>query len=79
MTSIQAFPHTSTYLLLITPEIPIGTANRLENVLRNFLSEGPKMEGKMHLVNWKKIQLPDDKGGFGIGNIRKRNQTLLSK
>jgi hypothetical protein len=46
-----------TYYLSLFP-IPVGVANRLDKLQRDFLWGGIGDEAKFHLVNWNKISTP---------------------
>lgn len=51
----------------------------MDKIFRDFLWEGPRNNGKPHLINWNRTQLPINEGGLDIGNIKQRNHALLSK
>jgi hypothetical protein len=67
-----------TYYLSLFP-IPVGVANRLERLQRNFLWGGIGNEFKFHLVNWARICLPIKSGGLGVRNLIQFNRALLGK
>jgi hypothetical protein len=66
-----------TCLLSLFP-IPIGAANQLEKLVRDFLLCSVDYEPKFHLVNWKKVCTPI-LGGLGIRSLTSFNQALLGK
>jgi hypothetical protein len=67
-----------TYYLSLFP-IPMGVANRLNKLQRDFLSGGIEDEIKFHLVNWKQICTPLKVGGLGVWNLLQFNGALLGK
>lgn len=56
------------YFLSLFP-IPIGVANRLEKLHRDFLWGGLENESKFLLVNWKKVCTPFYLGRLGITSL----------
>ena len=60
-------------------KIPVSVAKEIEFFMRDFLWEG--CDGKVgdHLVAWKKVCLPKVHGGLGMGDLVKRNKSLLLK
>ena len=58
---------------------PIGVLNTLEKLMRDFLWDGGDLVGGEHLVDWEVVCRAKEKGGLGIGNLRKRNKVLLMK
>ena len=54
-------------------------ANRIEKLQRDFLWGGIDESHKFNLVNWAQVCSPLKSGGLGVWNLRKFNQTLLSK
>ena len=67
-----------TYYLSLFP-IPVDIANRIEKLQRDFLWGGIDESHKFNLVNWAQVCSPLKSGGLGVRNLRKFNQTLLSK
>ncbi|KAL4202551.1 hypothetical protein AMTRI_Chr02g264260 [Amborella trichopoda] len=67
-----------TYLMSIL-YMPAQVANRLNQLMRNFLWSGQEDKKKFHLVAWDKVCQPKDQGGLGIKVIRKHNAALLGK
>lgn len=51
----------------------------MESMMRNFLWEGVGEGRKDHLINWEVVSRSKEKGGLGIGNLVKRNVSLLGK
>ena len=47
--------------------------------MSDFLWDGGDMVGGEHLVDWEVVCLAKDRGGLGIGNLGKRNKSLLMK
>ncbi|CAN4095127.1 unnamed protein product [Withania somnifera] len=43
----------------------------------NFLWQGNKEKGGVHLVKWRKLTLNKQPGGIGIRNLRKHKQSML--
>jgi hypothetical protein len=68
----------STYYLSFFP-IPVGVANRLEKLRRDFLLGGIGDEFKFQLVKWSKMCTPLISGGLGVKNLIQFNRVLLSK
>jgi hypothetical protein len=60
-------------------KIPVSVAKRMESMMRNFLWEGIGEGSKGHLINWDVVSRSREKGGLGIGNLVKRNISLLGK
>jgi hypothetical protein len=67
-----------TYYLSLFP-IPLGVANRIEKLQRDFLWGGMKEEFKFHLVNWSTMSticLSLQYGGLRVRNLIKFNQAF---
>jgi hypothetical protein len=67
-----------TYFLSLFP-IPVGVANRLEKLQRDFLWGGIGDEFKFHLVNWHTICSSKASGGLGVRNLVMFNKALMGK
>jgi hypothetical protein len=67
-----------TYFLSLFP-IPVGVANRLEKLQRDFLWGGVGDEFKFHLVNWCMICSSKASGGLGVRNLVTFNKALMGK
>jgi hypothetical protein len=67
-----------TYFLPLFP-IPVGVANRIENIQWDFLWGGVGGKFKFHLVSWFKICILLSSGGFGVRNLILFNQAPLGK
>jgi hypothetical protein len=67
-----------TYFLSLFP-IPMGVANRLEKLQRNFFWEGIGDGFKFYLVNWSMICSSKVSGGLGVRNMFWFNKTLMGK
>ena len=59
--------------------MPKLMCSRLVKIQRDFLWGGGNLEQKPHLVNWKTVCSEKNKGGLGVRNLSKLNQTLLCK
>ena len=59
--------------------MPKLMCSRLEKIKKDFLWGGGNLEQKLHLVNWKTVCSEKNKGGLGVRNLSKLNQTLLCK
>ncbi|XP_020420593.1 uncharacterized protein LOC18774736 [Prunus persica] len=58
--------------------IPIGVANRIEKLMRDFLWEG--LDGKRnHAVSWEVVGKAKFYGGLGVGSLRARSAALRAK
>jgi hypothetical protein len=64
----STFSNLPTYYLSFFP-IPMGVANPLGKLQRDFLWGGIGNEAKFHLVNWKRICTPLQLGGLGVHNF----------
>ncbi|KAK3204388.1 hypothetical protein Dsin_018434 [Dipteronia sinensis] len=53
--------------------------SKLDKISRDFLWSSNSEKKKVHLVNWKVVCLPKNKGGIGIKNMKLMNQPLLAK
>ena len=60
-------------------KIPVSVAKEIESLMRDFLWEGCNDEVGDHLVAWKKVCLPKVYSGLGLGNLVRRNKSLLFK
>ena len=47
--------------------------------MRDFFWEGDNQVGGDHLMAWEVVCHAKDKGGLGVGNLEKKNKTLLMK
>jgi hypothetical protein len=56
------------YYLSLFP-IPVGVANRLERLHRDFLWGGTGDEFKFHLGNWARICTPIKSSGLRVRNL----------
>ena len=56
---------------------PMGVLHSMEKLMRDFLWDGGDMVGGEHLVDWEVICLAKDRVGLGVGNMGKRNRSLL--
>lgn len=59
--------------------LPMGVANRIERLKRNFLWDGKGEYSKFHLVNWKKFVLQSLMVVWGQKNLMFFNKTFLEK
>jgi hypothetical protein len=57
-----------TYFLSLFP-LPVGIAERLEHLQRDFLSDGPSGDFKIHLINWKTVCDPISRRGLSIKRL----------
>ena len=60
-------------------KIPRSVAKEIESLMRDFLWEGFDGEVGDHLVAWKQVCLPKIYGGLGVGDLVRRNKSLLFK
>ena len=60
-------------------KIPGRVAKEIESLMIDFLWEGCDGEEGDHLVAWKKVCLPKVHGGLGMGDLVRRNKSLLFK
>ncbi|KAG9444848.1 hypothetical protein H6P81_016188 [Aristolochia fimbriata] len=58
---------------------PPSVVKELERIYRTFLWKGATEDFKYHLVNWRKVCLPKDKGGLGIHRIALVNKAFMLK
>jgi hypothetical protein len=66
-------------LLSIPFSIPIGVANRIEKLKKDFPWGGVGDKFKFHLVSWSSICSPFFSGGLGDKNLIQLNCALLEK
>jgi hypothetical protein len=62
-----------------TYNIPVSICDEAEKICRNFIWGSTVDQKKCHLVAWKKICLPKEKGGLGFQNMRALNQAYIIK
>ena len=74
----STFSNIPTYFLSLS-SIPIGVANWLEKLQKDFLWGGLDNEPKFHLIIWKKVCTLIQLGGLGIRSLSAFNQALLGK
>ena len=60
-------------------KMPNKTAKRIKKLMRDFLWSGNDGCEHDHLVDWKNVCKPKNKGGLGVGNLLKKNKTLCFK
>lgn len=65
--------HMSMYLL------PLTVVEQLDKPRRKIFWQGGQQKKKYHMVRWKLICRPKQKGGLGITNLRWLNTSLLCK
>ena len=59
--------------------IPLGVAQRIEKIHRDFMWGGLGEEFKYHLVGWDRVCQPIRCGGLGIKNLVLFNPAILDK
>ncbi|EXB29684.1 hypothetical protein L484_013458 [Morus notabilis] len=79
LTLIQSVLASLPIYFLSVFKIPVGVADAIEKLMRDFLWEGFSDDNLSHLVAWEQVHKPKDLGGLRIGNIRKKNEALLAK
>ena len=50
-----------------------------EKIMHHFLWKGADGDGGDHLIAWKMVVRPKNKGGLGIGRLKENNKALLLK
>ena len=60
-------------------KLPVGVANRLEKLQRDFFWGDGINKKKVHSVNWVTLCLSKKNGGLGIGRMLAKNRSLLAK
>ena len=59
---------------------PKGIVKDIDRLLRKFLWEGGRNEGrKMHLISWDKVKAPKMEGGLQIRDVATQNVALGGK
>ena len=59
---------------------PRGFVRDLDSILRKFLWEGGRNEGKkMHLVSWDKVKAPRMEGGLQVRDVATQNLAMGGK
>lgn len=66
------------YLLLLFT-VPISIANKMEEIMRNFIWGTTNKGRRYHLMAWDLVCQPKEWGGLGIRRIKEMNTTLLCK
>ena len=67
-----------TYFLSLF-QMPTRVIKELEKIMRLFLWKKPDGDGGDHLIAWKMVVRPKNKGGLGIGRLKEKNKALLLK
>ena len=67
-----------TYFLSLF-RMPSRVIKEIEKIMRNFLWSGVDGKGGDHLVSWKTVARPKNKGGLGIGRLKEKNKAMLFK
>ncbi|PUZ72532.1 hypothetical protein GQ55_2G401100 [Panicum hallii var. hallii] len=57
--------------------LPKTICKRIDQTRKRFFWQESGLKKKYHLVKWEKLNRPRKKGGLGIQDIRKMNQSLL--
>jgi len=52
---------------------------KIDKVRKRFFWQGGGTKRKYHLVKWKIITKPKEKGGLGVKDLKKMNVSLLCK
>ena len=60
-------------------KMPIGVAEDIEKIMRNFFWEGFESSKSRSAMAWEVCCRPKVKGGLGLGGLKKKNQALLAK
>lgn len=60
-------------------KLPVRIAQKMEQLMRNFLWQRFGENSANVLVAWDKVTKPKDQGGLGIGNLLIHNKALLGK
>ncbi|KAK3229133.1 hypothetical protein Dsin_001014 [Dipteronia sinensis] len=60
-------------------KMPVGVAQKLETLQRNFLWGDGIEKRKLHAVDWISVCKSKAKGGLGIGRMIDKNEGLLAK
>jgi hypothetical protein len=56
---------------------PRGIVRDIDNILRKFLREGGRNEGKkMHLISWDKVKSPRMEGGLQVRDVATQNLAM---
>ncbi|WMV58637.1 hypothetical protein MTR67_052022 [Solanum verrucosum] len=67
-----------TYVMSLFPT-PDKVVKILDNLSRNFLRQGNKIEKSFNLVKWITVQQSKKFGGLGVRNLKLQNKSLLKK
>jgi hypothetical protein len=59
--------------------LPKTICKRIDQTRKRFFWQESGLKKKYHLVKWEKLNRPRKKGGLGIQDIRKMNQSLLCR
>ncbi|KAK2646365.1 hypothetical protein Ddye_021560 [Dipteronia dyeriana] len=76
---IKAFLASIPIYFLSVFKIPMGMANSIERLQRNFLWGDSLGNKKLHLVRWDSMRKGEVFGGLGIDHIIDKNNSLLAK
>ena len=59
--------------------LPKTIVKRLDRTRKRFFWQGSDTKKKYYLVKWTRVNKPKRKGGLGIHDLRKMNESLLCK